>query len=440
MMTRSFVWILALLLFAAISPVGAESASEAEDKQLAGIATEALELTKELSLAGMLVEAKWALSVARTAVGESPAVTEAAAEVEQNEGADVSDEDRKKLGDKIAAARRKWAGDYLKMYGKKGKSVAPKYFEYLVRAIELNTADRNAWKKAADEVKARKAESDLLAAMVPRILTAEGAARKDIDSIIDLERGALETGGLLRKAVGHEMYYYIALPPKWSPDKRWPVLLTVEGAGCGFAGNHKGFVNNRGSLPLIIVTMHTFSNTNALEQDKYKYPAETLQANDPFDRRMEFDWSGFEAVHADIRTMFGAQEKVAVTGFSGGGNLTYYMALQQTARVFAAFPCCANFNSGLAQGAEAVPEDVAKGIEVIIFTGEKDPHRDAVHGKYKPGIEGQTDLAVEQFEKIGVKNIRRTMLPGVGHSACAKEVMMELGKMEAVKALPSGKK
>jgi hypothetical protein len=60
---------------------------------------------------------------------------------------------------------------------------------------------------------------------------------------------------------------------------------------------------------------------------------------------------------------------------------------------------------------------------VRILTGAADQHRDFTFGnKDSPGIEPQTDRAVAALKELGFKDVTRTMLPGVGHSACGPQV------------------
>jgi len=124
-----------------------------------------------------------------------------------------------------------------------------------------------------------------------------------------------------------------------------------------------------------------------------------------------------------------AEKKVAITGFSGGGNLCYSLVMRRPQRVFAAAPACANFQPGLAADATPVEDG---GPPVHLFTGGSDPNKDQVGGQ-KPGIEGQTDWAVESFEKLAFKNVKRTMLPGVGHAACNAQVWGFLDEVTSAK-------
>ena len=78
-------------------------------------------------------------------------------------------------------------------------------------------------------------------------------------------------------------------------------------------------------------------------------------------------------------------------------------------------PACANF-AGL--GAADAVQPNGGGPPILIYTGEKDPHRTWTHGKVGgvPGIEPQTDKVVGVLAAKGFTNVTREMLKGVKHS------------------------
>ena len=80
------------------------------------------------------------------------------------------------------------------------------------------------------------------------------------------------------------------LPKGWSPAKKWPLVIAMEGAGCGWLGCIKGFAKRRGRRPYIVVTPVTFLNTNALNIAKYQYPQSLLDAVDADGRKSRLLW------------------------------------------------------------------------------------------------------------------------------------------------------
>ncbi len=218
----------------------------------------------------------------------------------------------------------------------------------------------------------------------------------------------------------HPMVGYVSLPKGWTPKKKWPVLVAVDGAGSGFRGRANNFTKTRGSRGFIVLTPCSLSNTNALNAKKYPYYGQELLDKHNADR-FPFDHDGLEKLLALIEERLAGSGKFAITGFSGGGFLCYGMTARHPDRVLFAAPACANF-----AGMGFADADKVKDTQppIRIMTGAKDPHRTWTHGKVNgvPGIEPQTDHAVKALTELGFTDLTRTMLPGVGHSALAKQV------------------
>ncbi len=221
-------------------------------------------------------------------------------------------------------------------------------------------------------------------------------------------------------AIAHPMQAWVALPRGWTKAKSWPVVVAVEGAGCNFLGACRAFRGARADLPFIIVTPVSFTNTNELNPAAYPYPPSVIEANKDRSARFDFDVPGLTATLAAVTARFNGERTFYMTGFSGGGFLTYYWLLHRGDDLRAAAPACANFDPALAQ-AVAAPKDLA--LPIHVFEGEKDENRRLVLGKYSPGLDEQNDSAARALSDLGMTKIERTRLPGVGHSSCPAEVM-----------------
>lgn len=227
---------------------------------------------------------------------------------------------------------------------------------------------------------------------------------------------AKEDGFLLR-APGHPFAAFLSVPDRWQPGKEYDVLVATDGAGCNFKGILGSYTRRRDDRPFIVLSPHALSCTNTLDPSKYPaYDQETLTANDQ--ERIDFDISGLLGLLDLVERVFGGRHEVAITGFSGGGNLCYGFTLRHPDRVRIAVPACANFHPGLARGVDRVE---GGGPPVRIFTGADDEYRDLTHGK-PPGIETQTDWAVKALDETGFTDVERTMVPGVGHSSMPDRV------------------
>jgi len=235
----------------------------------------------------------------------------------------------------------------------------------------------------------------------------------------DLEVDLAKKDVVLVSGKDHPMVGFLSLPSKWRPGGSYPVLVAVEGAGCNFLGAARGFSKGRGGRDWIVLAPCSLSNTNELVPEKYPFYTEEQRAEGNRNR-IEWDLAGLDALLAVVKERFGGEEKIGITGFSGGGNLCYGFLFRHPDRVRFAVPACANFAGQGLREAEPVE---GGGPPVRVLTGANDPHRDYTFGnKDMPGIEPQTDAAMAAFEKFGFTNVTRTMLPGVGHSSCGKQV------------------
>ena len=289
---------------------------------------------------------------------------------------------------------------------------------YLLRAVELEPSKARCAKalglaRLAAGNKARAASAGLLLVRL-RDLDPDPAGKKAADAAT---AEMAQSDVALVKSPDHPMVAWLSLPKGWTAKGECPVLVTVDRAGANFLGSARAFRDARGSRKFMVLAPCSFSNTNELKTETYPFYAPSLLAE--WDgKRLDFDVPGLEAILKTLKERYGAADKVAITGFSGGGNLCYAWTMRHPERVLCSAPACANFNAGIPGDAAPV---TGGGPPVHQFTGEKDEYREEVHGQ-KPGIEGQADGAQEAFTKLGFTHVKRTMLPGVGHSSCVKEV------------------
>jgi len=236
---------------------------------------------------------------------------------------------------------------------------------------------------------------------------AQAAARAKV--LLAAEAVVSVTTPLLKKCSGHEMMYYLSLPEGWTPDKDWPVLVAVEGAGCNFYGACTSF-SGKDNPTYIVVTPHTFSNTNEILPAKYKYAPELCEK---YQRggRLDFDDPGIQAMLADLRKNYSARERFFITGFSGGGNACWRFTLCHPEMLVASSPNCANF-------AAAGPETTAPERETLpvkAFQGEKDEYLEALNRQWQN--------AKAEADRRGFKNVTRVMVPEAGHGVSRKLIL-----------------
>ena len=321
----------------------------------------------------------------------------------------------------LAAARTAAGKSVAKAYDRlaalkhDGKDEA-RFLGYFARALAWEPADARVRKAAAaaEAAASKPWEGGLL---LRAVLRADTDGKGKYDALV--ERMA-KKGLLLLGSPDRDLFAFVSLPGDWKKGRSWPVLVAVDGAGCGFEACGRAFAGSRGSRPFIVVSPVTLSNTNELQAASYPcYPKSLLTKWNG--NRFEFDGPGVDAVLAEVRKRFGGEEKVFITGFSGGGNWCYGKLMRDPKGVRGAAPACANFSGMGSDGAPGAGE--GGGPPVHILTGEKDEHREFTFGKKdSPGIEPQTDRAVEVLKGLGYTNVRRTMVKGAGHSALHAEV------------------
>lgn len=241
----------------------------------------------------------------------------------------------------------------------------------------------------------------------------------DTKGVAKLERDLALSDVAVIKAPGHPLVGYLSLPKGWKKGREYDVLVAVNGAGSNFLGAARGFAKARGGRDVIVLAPCTLANTNKLEKKKYPFYSQAL-LDEHNANRFAFDLEGLLGLLGVVKERYGGRDKIAITGFSGGGNLCYGFTLTNPDRVLCAAPACANF-SGMGMREAKEPEN--GGPPIHIMTGANDPHRDFTFGnKNSPGIEPQTDRAEKVLKEKGFQHVKRTMLPGKKHSDLKTEV------------------
>ena len=402
------------LLLSLLLVAPALAKGDPETKQKAKIAKVFVDYARWLKIKGQKAEAQEAIAEARAADPDAKDLARLATEVEA-----LSDSAQPDPG--LERRRKKAHKDAAKLYDKLAaiehdpKDTA-RFEGYLFKALELEPSKSRIGKISGRIKKLASNRKSVPEAgrLLVRLREADPKGRYG-----GLEAQLAQTDVVLIKGPDHAMVGYLSLPKGWSKKGSYSILVAVDGAGSNFLGAGRNFAKRRGSRPFIVLAPCSFSNTNAIQPQKYPfYSKETL--NDGGGSRIEFDVEGLQALLKVIRERFGGKEKIGITGFSGGGNLCYAMIALHPEQILFAAPACANF-SGMGYN-RAKPVD-GGGPPVHIMTGAQDPHREFTHGnKNSPGIEPQTDSVMKALEALNFTNVKRTLLPGVKHSSCANQV------------------
>lgn len=408
----------ALLVVVAVLPAAAKDTAADEAKLRSQVAAEIAKASAACAAAGSKTEAVRLAAEAAALDGDAPGVSDA------HSKADAMDAD----GDGAPAAAAKALAsqrpavaklyDKLAALGHEAKDDA-RFDDYALRAF--------AWEPKPRAGKLLKEASAALGSKEPwrgaRLLARMRKADPD-----NAKKGAYDanevdlakSSKLMLASAVNGYVVWASLPGDWKRSGKWPVLVGCEGSGCNFEGYFRASVAARGSRGVIVLTPVSMSSTNADKLTTSTFPmydAEFVAAcRNDVGKRLAFEGTGLDSILDDLRARWGADDRCFHTGFSGGGIFTYWRTFQAPERVRGTVPCCGNFSSGLSQGGPGAGE--GGGPPVHILTGEKDPHRDFTFGnRDSPGIEPQSDAAVQAFEAGGFTRVRRTLLPGVGHSA-----------------------
>jgi hypothetical protein len=161
------------------------------------------------------------------------------------------------------------------------------------------------------------------------------------------------------------------------------------------------------------------------------------------------------AVIEDVRRVYGGEDRVYLTSFSGGGLLTYRMLIKHPGRLAGAVAVCANFFGDSAMSYGPPPEDTP----IRILDGGRDPHGYYLFGghllpplpvllgvvvvagallgwktgwvkaavaltalglvlawvNHSTGIHSQSLAAVRLLRDFGYTDVRREVVPAMGH-------------------------
>ena len=221
----------------------------------------------------------------------------------------------------------------------------------------------------------------------------------------------------------HAMVAYVSIPWKWSPAKPSPALFCFAGAGKEYKQICDNFHNAVGDGPYVVVSPVTLSNTNSVNEAGFAawYPASVVK---PYDggmnpnsirQRMEFDLPGVLALAKAMHESANTEERICITGFSGGGLPCYGTMITSPNLIAAAAPACANYYLNLP------PHGRANNVQVQQFFGEKDNFNAAINTA--PGLIAQGHEAASALSAMGYDIADPVLVPNVGHAPMVQQVI-----------------
>lgn len=323
---------------------------------------------------------------------------------------EISEEsDKKAFESKLKATGKKVAAYYVQLFGQKHQPKDQEsYDNYLLRALRYDP--KGVEQVIDNEVIAAHKKGELERALRIGRDAEKISPRESRSKLLqEIELKLAETKAALRTASKHPLEYLLALPKGWNSKKKWHILVCCEGAGCNWQGCMNAYLENRGDRPFILITPLTFSNTNEIVKAKYNYPQEIIDEGSK--NRLKWDEEGLLSVLEDLKREFNAEDKIFITGFSGGGLMTWRMIFRHPDMLAAAAPCCGNFyiSSEVSQAPER------ENLPVHAYQGDKD--------EYINMLDQQWDAAKKLCDESGYKNVTREMVPGQGHGNFAKLIL-----------------
>lgn len=182
----------------------------------------------------------------------------------------------------------------------------------------------------------------------------------------------LETGFVDRAVtVGGETFRYrVWVPPGWTADREWPVVLFLHGAGeGGIDGRRQTLV---GLGPAIRRHPERFPSVVVFPQARRGQPWRGPMAD-----------LARAALDRSLAEFAGDPGRVSLTGVSMGGYGTWSLALDEPDRFVALVPVCGGLGAGARRRPPADPRDpadpflaaacVLAHVPIWVFHGEDDP-------------------------------------------------------------------
>ena len=132
----------------------------------------------------------------------------------------------------------------------------------------------------------------------------------------------------LKTASTHPIQYYVSFPENWTPTRKWPTVVIIESADRQFRNTLNVFAKARKDRPFILVAplVTTNGGANYRQSDAYHYSEEVWSQIKQ--DRCGFDLAGVAAIAADIRKLYGGEDRYFLTGWEAGGHTAWSIILQ----------------------------------------------------------------------------------------------------------------
>lgn len=140
----------------------------------------------------------------------------------------------------------------------------------------------------------------------------------------------------IQSASTHPMKYYLSLPPGWSADRTWPVLVAPNSHYGDKGSNLSLFTaeRDRRKAGFIIVQPLAINADRVENMAEYRRAvADAIRVADAAtdgrdeNSRARFDAEGILAILKDVHRLYHGEEKVYITGCSSSTHVAYLMLM-----------------------------------------------------------------------------------------------------------------
>jgi predicted peptidase len=224
-----------------------------------------------------------------------------------------------------------------------------------------------------------------------------------------------ETGFLDRTVTvsGSSFRYQVFVPDNWSPKQRWPIILSLHGAG------------ERGEDGLIQTEVGI---ATAIRRDRSRFPAIVVLpqcSKDHWWTQSPMDDVAMAALSAATKEFHGDAARTYLTGLSMGGYGTWYLASKYPGRFAALAPICGGITlpqrlrqqfPELAKG--SLPDDPQSFASVAQKIGKTPVW--IFHGGDDPVVSVTESRRMNDALKAVGGDVRYSEYPGIGHDSWNK--------------------
>ncbi|HYL73040.1 MAG TPA: hypothetical protein VEU96_02490 [Bryobacteraceae bacterium] len=236
----------------------------------------------------------------------------------------------------------------------------------------------------------------------------------------------------LRTASGHSMQYYVSLPQGWTADRKWPVVVIIESANRQFQATLDIFVKARKDMPFILAVPLVTTNGGASYRQVGTYHYSEAVWSQIEQDRCEFDMDGIAAVVADIRKLYGGEDRYFLTGWEAGGHTVWSMLFQHPEALRGAAPTVTNYAGRCLESGFSTASSRAN-LPVTVF--QVAAARDVPPGKF---VYTQSQQAMKVAEEHGFRNVTERIVAGKPHGPLADDVLAYFSSVLAGSQSPPG--